>query len=153
TVLGVDAITEFELEHATQRWEGDALSRYALEVHLDPRLTLVPQRDVSELLQPEIGAQLPVEALKDVLVECGGYALRIVIGGQHDPRVLAQIGAEEQVVPGGEHGAYIGEQRDLSQRIVVAKAGADEQHQARPGQPTDVRELILVTTDHRMEDE
>ena len=66
--------------------------------HLDPVVSLVVDRDVIERFEVEVGAELAVHDLEDVLVERLGHALRIVICGLQPADVLDEIGTEQEVV-------------------------------------------------------
>ena len=74
--------------------------RAQADVH--PGLLLVVAGDVLELVGVEVGAELAVEDGEDVLVELGGDAGGVVVGGLEPGGVLDQVGAEQEPVLGAE---------------------------------------------------
>src|SRR5437868_105509 len=79
--LGVDRLARPKVDDDSERLDRDTLVVQALEVHLDPRQRLVPASDVAEARRIEASAQLAVDARQDVLVERGGDASGVVVGG------------------------------------------------------------------------
>src|SRR5215204_820428 len=79
-VLRVDALARAEVDAEVERLDADGLRARAFEVHLDAPLRLVVERDVAEVAQGEVGAQLAVDAREEVEVEGGRDAERVVVG-------------------------------------------------------------------------
>src|SRR5690606_6917503 len=138
-----------ELDLEVERGHAHALGARALEPHLDPRGRLVPQGDVPEAGEAEGGAELAVEAGEDVAVEGGGHPGGVVVGGQEDRRVLAQIGAEEEAIAGREVAAGQREELGGGLRRPVADARADEEQEARAGCGGDARRELLDAAEER----
>jgi hypothetical protein len=82
-------------------------ARAADEVHLDAAERLVVERAMAKRGEVEVAAELAVDARQEIEVERGGDAERIVVRRLEDVAALAQIGAEEQRVAGGERGAEV----------------------------------------------
>ena len=61
-----------------------------------------------EGVEVEVGAELAVEDREHVLVELGGDALGVVVGGLEAAAVLDQVGAEQEVVAGEHQGRRSG---------------------------------------------
>src|SRR5580704_15777071 len=88
------ALCDRELESGCR--DPDDLAAPADEVHLDPRMLLVPDRAMRELVENEIAAQLAIDPDEKIQVERSGHAQRVVIRRQQLALVLHEIGADEE---------------------------------------------------------
>ena len=61
--------------------EVDELLRQRPQADVDPLVVGVPEGDVLEGVEIEVGVELAVEDVEDVLVELGGDARGVVVGG------------------------------------------------------------------------
>ena len=116
--------------------------------HLDPLGPRIPDRDVLECVTVEVRAELGVEHGQHVLVEGGGHAGRVVVGGHQDSRVFHQVGAEQQGVPGAQPGPQPGQERHPLRGQQVADRAAQERDQARPVGRRQAQVLLKIR-DHR----
>ena len=89
--------------------------------------------DVLEGVEVEVGAELAVEDGEDVLVELGGDAGGVVVGGLEAGAVLDQVGAEQEVVAGAEQRRDPLEEGVALARVEVADRAAEEGDQPRAG--------------------
>ncbi len=80
----------------------------------------------------EIAAELAVYAAKQVEVELGGHALRIVVGGDDHPRVLLHIEADEQAVVGVHHSAKAAEEIEGPLLLEIADIRTEKQKHLSP---------------------
>ncbi len=105
------------------------------QVHLDRRFVLVPACLVAELCRREVGVQLAVDAMQEVEVELGGDAFAVVVGGQQDVELLAQVDADDGgALPAGMAPHLPQEGRGLG-GVEIADGGAGEEADAAgPGQ-------------------
>jgi hypothetical protein len=85
---------------------------------------------VLEGLGVEVGAQLAVDDMEHVAVELGGDALRVVVGGFDDRRVLDEVGAEQEGVAGAQHAAHVAEQAPAASGWEVADRASQQGDQA-----------------------
>ena len=76
--------------------QGHALALQADQIHLDAMRHGIVGRVMGKAVQIEIGAQFAIGARQQILVEQGGDAGGIVIGGMQPHRVLHQIHADQQ---------------------------------------------------------
>ena len=133
TVFGVDGFAGSEVEgeggSAGVFGDVDALGVERLEVHLDAGFGGVPEGDVAEGREVEVGSEVAVEAGEDVAVEGGGDAGGVVVGGEEGGFVFvragAEVGAEEEGVAGEELGAEVAEDVAGGRGGEVADAGTD----------------------------
>ena len=99
--LGPHLFARVEGHRQPQVADGHDLPAGRAELHLYPLALGVPDRDVLELLDIEVGPQLPVDDLQDVAVELGRDSGRVVVGAQQPAGVFHQVGAEQEHVPAG----------------------------------------------------
>src|SRR5690606_20021158 len=94
-VLRVDRLARCHAEDLAGDPERDVLHR--LQVHLDPRVGVVPAGDVAQLSDGDGAAQLPVDAAGEVEVELRGNATGIIISGDEGGGVLDEVHADQQL--------------------------------------------------------
>ena len=127
--------------------EPDLLGGERAQADVHPLLAAVVAGDVLEGVEVEVGAELAVEDLEHVLVELGGDALGVVVGGLQPGRVLDQVGAEQEVVA-GEH-----QRRDPAHEgaalvgVEVADRAAEEGDQPFVAGVGDALEVVLEVAD------
>ena len=132
--------------------EVDALEPHRLvgeraQADVHPLLLGVVAGDVLEGVEVEVGAELAVEDLEHVLVELGGDALGVVVGGLEADPVLDQVGAEQEVVA-GEH-----QRRDPAHEgaplvgVEVADRAAEEGDQPLLAGVGDALQVVLEVAD------
>ncbi len=80
--------------------EIDELLRKRPQAHVDPLVLGIPERDVLEAVEIEVGAELTVEHREDVLVERRRDSGGVVVGRLHGRLILDQIGAQGSGRPG-----------------------------------------------------
>jgi hypothetical protein len=81
TILGMDRFASLELKRKIGGFNPNLLASHAFEVHFNARILLIPQ---SKMLKPstiKVCAEVPVQPVKQVQIERGGYSLRIVVSG------------------------------------------------------------------------
>src|SRR5947209_4477922 len=132
-VLGVDALARAEMYVEVERVDSDGLRARAFQMHLDPALALVVERDVAEGAHMEVGLKLAVDARQKVQVEGGGDAERIVVGGFEDGGVFLQVRADEQPVARAEHTAHAAQEVARLPAVEVADVGAEEEDEGADG--------------------
>ena len=86
------ALREFELPPA----QADPLPPEADQVHFDALRAGIVRRVMGKAIQVEIRAQFSIGTRQKILVEHGGDAGGIVIGGVQPGRVLHQVHADQQ---------------------------------------------------------
>src|SRR5690606_11535089 len=94
-VLGVD---RFSLRHghrAARHIERDRLDRF--QVHLYPRVGVVPASDMAQFVQRNGAAELPIDPTREVEVEFGRDAARVVISSFQDGHLLDQIHTDHKM--------------------------------------------------------
>lgn len=101
---------------------------------------------MAEALDVEVGAELAVEAVQQVLVEGGGDAGGVVVGPKQHVRVLLEIEADQQQITVGASLAHAREQRARVVGAEVADGGAEEHDElaARRRLPRQVRDALDV---------
>ena len=73
-----------------------ALPAAGSQMHLDPRIFIVPQGDMPQGIDRNGAIKLAVDAMGQIAVECRGHACGIVIGGFQHRHILDQIHADQQ---------------------------------------------------------
>ena len=102
--------------------------------HLDPFASGVENRDVLERVDVEVGVELTIDHVEHVLVELGGDAGRVVVGGLERRHVLDQVEAEQEPVARLYGLAHAGEEgRRLVVGSQVADGAAEEDGEPRAG--------------------
>ena len=96
------------------------------QADVDPAVVGVPEGDVLEGVGVEVGAELAVEHVEDVLVELGGDPGGVVVGGLEPGPVLDQVGAEQEAVARVHQGRDPGEERAPRRGAEVADRAAEE---------------------------
>ena len=112
---------------------GDVATR--AQPHLDAVFDGVPPGDVLEVVDVEaLGVEFGPQHLDEVAVELGGDPGTVVVGRDETRRRLDQVGAEEEVIAGGEGRPRSGQKRVPLPVVEVADGAAQEDHQplARP---------------------
>src|SRR5207249_4921043 len=87
--LGVDRLAGREGDIDPEPPDPNTLRPLADEVHLDPAFVLGVDRTVREAIEVERRIELAIDALQDVLVESGGDAAGVVVGGFEGALVLS----------------------------------------------------------------
>ena len=97
-VFGVNAFACLEGQIEVKRRQKGGLIGQALQIDFHSRNAAVPQRNMAEGIQVEIGIQFAVQTGKNILVEGSGDALRVVVGRHQDLGTLGEIGAQQQSI-------------------------------------------------------
>jgi hypothetical protein len=107
---------------------------------------------VLERLQVEVGVELAVDDVQNVLVELGRDTGRVVVRGLETRPVLDQIGPQEEAIPWVHQGGDPGQEGAPSCRIEVADRAPEEREQAAllARKPL---EMDLVVTDNSVDGE
>ena len=109
---------------------------------------LVVAGDVLEGVEVEVGAELAVEHREHVLVELGGDAAGVVVGGLEPRSVLDQVGAEQEAGPRGPSALAIRARNSRRWlRVEVADRAAEEGDQAAAVAVGDALEVVLEVAD------
>jgi hypothetical protein len=104
--LGVQLLPRRELDDQPEVAHRRRHRTHRAQPHLDPLPLGVPQRDVGERVDVEVGVQLAVEHVQDVPVELRRHPRRVVVRGDEHCRVGHQRRAEQQVLAGPQGGAH-----------------------------------------------
>ena len=112
----------------------------------------VPERDVAERAQVEVGAELPVEHPQAVAHEGLGRARRVLVGRDQPVDGLDQVGAQQQPVAGLQGVGQGAEERAALLGVEVADRAAEEgDHPAAARGPwRQVREVQGEVADERL---
>ncbi len=127
--------------------EPDRLLRQRAQADVHARLDLVVAGDVLESVEVEVGAQLAVQHRQHVLVELGGDAAGVVVGGLEAFPSLDQVGAEQEPVLGAHQLREAGEELVAGVRIEVADRAAEEGDEAAAVAVGDALEVVLEVAD------
>src|SRR5205085_3051151 len=92
-VLGVDPLAGREATAAARPRHRERLARF--EMHLDPRLRLVEERDVAPLARREVAADQPVEVPERVAIERRRDAEAVVVRSLEDVSWLDGVDADQ----------------------------------------------------------
>ncbi len=95
----------------------------------------------------EVGAELTVQHLQDVLVELSGDAAGVVVGGLEPIVRLDQIGAEQEAIVRPHQGGEAGEKVAPGRGVEVADRAAEEGDQATALAVGDALEVVLEVAD------
>jgi hypothetical protein len=75
-----------------------ALPLHALELHLDPRLSGIPERAMTEASGVKVGPEFSVKAMQDVQVESRSDSFAVVICSQKGGFVFHHVCTKQQRV-------------------------------------------------------
>src|SRR5258705_9837473 len=89
-------------------------------MHFDAAGDGVPYREVLKILQIKIGGKLTVEALQNILIECGGHALVVGIRGDQNVGGLGQIHADDESGALPQYGSGVAQKLNGLFRLEVA---------------------------------
>ena len=103
-------------------------------MHLDPREDVVPARFVTEGVAGNVAIELAVDARKEVEIELGRDAFRVVVGGDQSFDRFYAIHPDQELRSRAEQGAELAEQ--------VGRAPRDEVADGRTGEEAEFRQLI-----------
>ena len=109
--------------------------------------------DVLEGVEVEVGAELAVEHLEHVLVELGGDAGGVVVGGLEPVAVLDQVGAEQELVAGPQQRRDPLEEGLARARVEVADGAAEEGDQPAAVGRGDPLQVLLEVADEAADGE
>ena len=129
--LGPQLLAARELDLEVERPDRDPAGAPGTQAHLDPLVLRVEERHVLEQVGREVGVELAVEHVQDVAVELGGHAVRVVVGRLQRVDVLDQVGAEQEVVAGGEEPGERAQEAPAGAGREVADRAAEEGDHAR----------------------
>ena len=110
----------------------DLLIAQRPQPHLDPLVDRVPQRDVLELVDSEVGAELPVDHEQDVAVELRRHPGRIVVRALQPVGVLDEVRPEEEGIPGTERSPDLREKGRSGLWFEITDCGADKRNHSAP---------------------
>jgi hypothetical protein len=130
--LGTHLLPVGEPDRQADRRDVHDLIRGRAEPHLHPLVPRVPHGDMVERVEVEVRAELGVEHREHVLVERGGHPGGVVVSRHQDSRVLHQVGAQQERVPGPQLRADPGQERRAFLRHHVPDRGAEEGDKPRP---------------------
>ena len=116
------------------------------------RFSVVPEGDVLERVEVEVGAELAVEDAEHVLVELGGDPGRVVVGGLQRRAVLDQVRAEQEVVVGPEQVRHPRQEAGALGGLEVADRAAEEGDHARAAERHPL-EVALEVADEAVDDD
>jgi hypothetical protein len=103
------------------------LRRHAVKVHFDPARVGIVMRAVAKLPNVEIGAKLLVDAAKQVEIETCGHALRIVVGGIQDRRILLQVDADHHRPARPQHLHRVGKKTPRIVGLEIPQRGSGKE--------------------------
>jgi hypothetical protein len=89
--------------------------------------SLVVESQVIEPSRVDVAVQLAGDAHQEVLVELGGDAGPVVVGGVEYGGVLGDVDADEQAAAGAYRGAHLREEANGRVGLEIAEAGAGEE--------------------------
>src|SRR6516162_5425440 len=92
----------------------------AANVNFDPPCGIVIEGHMLEPVDVEIAIELPIDALQEIEIECGGYSCPIVVCGVEDIGILFKVDADQHLAPGTENPSIIGEKRNRGIRLEIS---------------------------------
>src|SRR3954469_2967263 len=129
--LGPDALAAREPDRDAGPANRDRLIREALEMHLDPLRSGIPNRTVRKAADLERAFQFAIDADEQVAIERRRDAKRIVVRQEQIAFGLDEIRAEQQEVARRERAADLAQELVGCRRIEVTDVRAEQQHQHR----------------------
>ena len=97
-----------------------------------------------ERVEVEVGPELAVQHGEHVLVEPGGDARRVVVGGFDDRRVLDQVGPEHEPVVGPQQVRDAGQEGRPLRRLEVADRAPEEGDHPRAAERDPLQVALVV---------
>src|SRR5512135_300836 len=98
------------------------------QVHLDLRFCTVEESDVLELVEVEVGVELPVDDAQHVAVELSGDAGTIVVCSLEDLDRLHQIDPQQEVIAGAQLPAQLAQKLRGGRARQIADRTAKKEH-------------------------
>src|ERR1700756_2025147 len=122
----------------------------AANVNFDPPCGIVIEGHMLEPVDVEVAVELPVDALEEIEIECGGYSCPIIVWGIEDIGVLFEVDADQHLAPGTENTSIIGQKRDRGVGLEITdRRPGEEPHPLarRAGQPRQQKGARVVGAD------
>src|SRR3954463_5357689 len=119
------------------------------QAHLDPFVLGVPERDVVERVEVEVGLELSVEHGQHVAVERGGDPGGVVVGADQAAGFLDQIGTEQEGIARSQGARHSGEEVAPGTWFQVADGRAEEGDQAATARRRQLAQVPGEVTDDR----
>ena len=145
----MDAFTDSETHQQIQVFDAYGLLRETDQVHFDAALGDIPARLVTELVEGKSAVQFAVDARQNVAIEGGRNADGIVVGGNQDGRILAQVDPGEQLVTRSHGGMQALQKVHRIGALEVADVGAQPENQSRrpPFGLEEIQAIVILTGD------
>ncbi len=110
---------------------GNSLRLAANQVHLDRGLTLVPSGLVGERLDRKIAFELTIDAAEKVEIELRGDASSVIVRGDQNPDVFAQVDSDNRLATLTDMLAHAAKQGGGFGLPKIAECGARKKSGAR----------------------
>src|SRR3954454_20632382 len=131
--LHPDLLADRQVEDEIGARDLDQLGRLRTQPQVHPLHVGVPERDVGERLEVEVGAELAIEDAQRVAYELLGDPATVVIGRDQPVGALHQVGPEQERVAGLEHDVQRAEEHTAVLKVRVAHSAAEKTR--HPGAP------------------
>ena len=122
--FGPDGFLRLEMEGDRAVGNRDRLASARAEVHFDALQFLVEQGHVLELGEVEIGAKLSIDTGKQVAIERGGDAQRVVVGRNEDVDRFDQVGTQQKRIAGLQNRSENAEEFGTRITVKIAQRAA-----------------------------